>query len=232
MRIIITDLTRLENLEKFCSAGVASDGTVVRPLPHLPATRCQELNVQPGSVFVGTFEFKKPDPPHVEDATYTNLMFRGPCTKAEFRSVLEKSTSPSLSDGFGVEIKDFEKCVPLDVIPQRSLITIKVDPNCFLLAQNRHRTERLRSGFVDTAGTKMKDLSVTDRGFFDYAQKQSDRPQAIFALQQFIRTQQELYLRIGLTRIYRTPDGRAGWWMQVNGIYAFPDKLDEIRVYD
>jgi len=42
----------------------------------------------------------------------------------------------------------------------------------------------------------------------------------------FIRQQDTVYLRIGLGREYQ-----GGFWLQVNGIYTFPNYDTEIRSY-
>lgn len=47
-----------------------------------------------------------------------------------------------------------------------------------------------------------------------------------------VQSQKELYLRIGLSRAYKSPDDRHGYWIQVNGIYTFPEYMDYIRCYD
>lgn len=47
-----------------------------------------------------------------------------------------------------------------------------------------------------------------------------------------VQSQQELYLRIGLSRPFQAPNGKNGYWLQVNGIYTFPEYMDYIRCYD
>ena len=82
---------------------------------------------------------------------------------------------------------------------------------------------------ADKTPIQLAYLSITDRGFFDYAQKhQADGK--LNELQRFIRSQNEVYLRIGVGRQFKSGD-RDGYWLQVNGIYTFPNFLDEIRSY-
>jgi len=46
----------------------------------------------------------------------------------------------------------------------------------------------------------------------------------------FISSQNEIYLRIGVGRRWKVSE-RDGYWLQVNGIYTFPNFLEEIRTY-
>ncbi len=234
MKIIITDLTRFKNLDKVCIAGVSRDGTVIRPLPYLAADQCQKLDIHPGGILEGDFVLNNSTEPHVEDASYdsSKLYFHGACSKREFRDVLERTLYSSLSDGFGVDVQSREKCLPASAAPLRSLITIKVNPLSLSIVQDSYNPERLKAHFSDGAGVELAFVGVTDRGFYDYAQRHRDDPTAFIEMKRFIQSQKELYLRIGLSRAYQSPDGRNGYWIQLNGIYTFPNKLEYVRCYD
>jgi len=233
MKIIITDLTRFKpGNPDVCTAGVAADGTVIRPMPYLTADRCRELDIHPGGILEGKFTLKKDPAPHVEDASYNKLTFNGACSKAEFRAALEKTLYADMSEGFGVPVQSREKCIPVATPPVRSLITIKINPLGFSVVQDSYHPERLKAHFSDGAGIELAFVGVTDRGFYDYAQQHQDDPQAFLDMTRFIQSQQDLYLRLGLSRAYEAPDGRNGYWIQLNGIYTFPDKLEYIRCYE
>jgi hypothetical protein len=64
----------------------------------------------------------------------------------------------------------------------------------------------------------------------DYAQRHRESS-ALAALNEQIATQDEVFLRIGLTRVYKNPQGKEGFWLQSNGIYTFPSILRYIRSY-
>jgi len=53
----------------------------------------------------------------------------------------------------------------------------------------------------------------------------------LFALNQLLQTKDAVFLRIGLSRAYKAPDGREGYWLQTNGIYTFPHYHEGIRSY-
>lgn len=48
---------------------------------------------------------------------------------------------------------------------------------------------------------------------------------------EFIKSQPEAFLRLGPSRAWQNPKGINGHWMQVNGIYTFPEFFEEIRSY-
>ncbi len=232
MKIIITDLTRFKNQDKVCTAGVAKDGTVIRPMPYLSADKCRELDIHPGGILEGKFTLRNNPAPHLEDANYSKLTFKGACSKAEFRSALEKTLYESMSEGFGVEVRSKDKCLPAENLPIRSLITIKVSPSTFSVVQNQFNRSQMKAHLSDGGGVELSFVSVTDRGFYDYAIQHKDDSREFAKINQFIQRQEELYLRIGLSREFKADDGRNGYWIQLNGIYTFPDKLDYIRCYE
>lgn len=232
MKIIITDLTRFKNQDKVCTAGVNKDGIVVRPLPYLSIAECHRLNIHPGGILKSEFVLKGGAAPHVEDAKYGELRFHGACSKKKFRKALEATLYDSMSEGFGVEITRGEKCIPVKTPPERSLITIKVNPNTFNVVQNQFDTSQLKAHFSDGNGVEMSFVSVTDLGFFEYAQQHKDNPVEFSKINRFIHSQEELYLRLGLSRAFEANDGRHGYWIQLNGLYTFPNYLKYIRQYD
>lgn len=232
MKIIITDLTRFKKEDTVCTAGVAEDGTVIRPMPYLSSARCRELDIHPGGILEGDFRSKQATAPHIEDATFSTVTFNGACSKADFRGALEATLYPNMAEGFGVEVRRGQKCIPVASKPVRSLITIKVNPRSFSVVQNDYDSSKLKAHFSDGLGTELSFVGVTDRGFYDYAQAHPDDSRKIAEIGHFIHSQDELYLRLGLSRPYEAPDGRNGYWIQLNGIYTFPKYLKYIRCYE
>lgn len=234
MQIIITDLTRFgPKTPKVCTAGVTEDGQVIRPMPYLTTDICHELDIHPGGILEGDFTFQNSDRPHIEDAFHKNLKFLGPCSKSDFRNALEMTLSESLSDGFGVEIRE-DKCIPLTTPPERSLVTIKVSPLTFSIVQSSFKDgpKKIKAHLSDGHGARLSYLSITDLGFFEFAEQHKNDPSRFAEINRFIQSQEELYLRLGVGRVHEATDGRHGYWIQLNGIYTFPNKLDYIRVYE
>lgn len=229
MKIIITDLTRFgPGTPKVCTAGVAKDGTVIRPMPYLTSEVCRKLDIHPGGILEGVFTLQNASRPHVEDAFHRNLAFLGPCSKSEFRHALEMTLYDSLSDGFGVEIRE-EKRIPLTTPPERSLVTIKVSPTTFSIVTSSYGDgpKKIKAHLSDGCGARLSYVSITDLGFFEFAEQHMNDPGRFSQITGFIRSQEELYLRLGVGRPWKD-----AYWIQVNGIYTFPESLEYIRYHD
>jgi hypothetical protein len=191
----------------------------------------RRLNIHPGGVLDGTFVSKGSERPHVEDVSYADLNFKGPCSSDDFRKSLESTLFRSMSEGFEVGISDCEKCIPTATPPARSLITIKIDPRSLTIEQDTYNPQKLKAHFSDGEGCQMRYTGITDRGFFDYAQKHASESGSVAKINSFLHSQDELYLRLGLSREYQAPDKRKGYWIQLNGIYTFPNYFEPIRSY-
>lgn len=231
--IIITDLTRFgEGKPIVCTAGLdRQSGECIRPLPYLPFSDFTRLGIFPGGVLTGDFE---PDAsreaPHTEDSHHNDLKFLGPCSSDEFQSVLKGSASPSLEDGFDVVVATGEKVIPATSPPALSIITLQVSPQSVEIVEDGYKPGKIRIHFTDGAGKRFRFFPIADLGFHDYAQRHRESG-ALDELNSAITSQETVFLRIGLGRAYTNPQGKAGFWMQANGIYTFPEKLSYIRSY-
>lgn len=231
--IIITDLTRFApGNPKVCIAGIDREtGACIRPMPYLPFTECQRLQIFPGGILAGEFNpVTSRTAPHTEDCHHKDLQFGGPCSGKEFRDVLLNSCVANLEEGFEIAVPEGEKVLPPSHRGQRSIITLQVEPAAMEITENKHKPGSIRLHFTDSSGKRYRYLPITDLGFFDYAQRHQDSI-ALHSLNQEIRAQKEVFLRIGLSRNYKSPQGKEGFWMQANGIYTFPSALRYIRSY-
>ncbi|OBU38802.1 dual OB domain-containing protein [Photobacterium damselae] len=231
---IITDLTRFSHNNTVCIALVDPEtGDFVRPQPYIANENCKKLHLQPGAKIQGVFTPKVGAvKPHIEDSTYGPLRSFGPCSKEEFKGVLEKTLFPSVPKGFGVEFEKYQKLIKNDDAPERSIITIKINPKSLSIHEDQYNKGKIKASFTDAEGNYFSYLSITDRRFFDYAKKHFDDGK-LDTVVDFLHAQEELYLRVGLSRHWKHPsDGREGYWLQVNGIYTFPSYPEEINLYE
>jgi len=230
--VIVTDLTRFSTDENVCTAAIdVKTGECIRPMPYLNSARCAELNLHPGAILKGDLVIKPGlSSPHIEDAMYKKLEFHGAATAEEFKSVLDRTLSGSVALGFGVTIDVGQKHILVDEGANCSIITIKIPPANLTIHEDQYKPGKIKASFTDQSGHRFNYLSITDRGFFDFARSHQD-DNSLDDVQDFIESQDEVYLRIGLSREYQAPDGRNGYWLQVNGIYTFPKYFDEIRSY-
>ncbi|ALU42187.1 dual OB domain-containing protein [Pseudoalteromonas rubra] len=229
--VIITDLTRFSSDENVCTAVIdINTGECLRPMPYLKSSRCQELGIHPGAILKGNLSLQ-PDRenPHIEDANYSNLNFHGACSGDQFLQILENSLSDSVSDGFGFDFDVNQKHIPHDQEANCSIITIKIAPHQLTIHEDQYKPGKVKATFTDNSGHRYSYLSITDRGFHDYAKAHQDDGR-LNEVTDLISQQDSIYLRVGLSRVWEVGD-RNGYWLQVNGIYSFPDFHEEIRSY-
>jgi len=231
--IIITDLTRFAHGNpSVCVAGIeVKSGKCIRPMPYLKFEECVELDLFPGSILTGDLTpFPNLKFPHTEDCRAIGLKLTGVCTSDEFRKVLEESCATGVENGFGVSIPNGERVIREDSAPASSIITLRVDSKHIRIADG-YKPGSIRLDFRDSVGREWYNFPITDLGFFDYAQRHQ-KSDAMKALNDKISKQSEVFLRIGLARLWKKPpDGPEGFWMQANGIYTFPDKIRYVRSY-
>jgi hypothetical protein len=233
-RIIITDLTRFSNKEILCTAGIETQsGQCIRPMPYLQTSRCKELNLLPGAILTGDFvPSAEIAVPHVEDMNYQNLTYRGQCEAQEFRQVLAGSAYNSLAEGFNTAFEERQKHILPDAAPPRSLITIQVEPFGIQIVQDQYDPKKIKAHVTDRSGQQFSFLSITDLGLHTYAENHYQDAGNYTAVNNLLHTQQEVFVRVGLSRYYMAPNGKAGYWLQVNGIYSFPNYFEIARRYD
>lgn len=230
--IIITDLTRFNNPDEVCTAGVdINTGDLIRPMPYLKSKDCKRLNILPGAKLVGDFISESISTrPHTEDTNYKDLKFLGPCTSSDFLNVLENSSFNSVGEGFENSLSSDQKFISPENAPKRSIITISVSPRNVDILPHKFKSGNITLKFTDNSETTFHYMSIRDLGFFDYAQKHHD-DNDLNIINDFIKKQDKIYLRIGLGRRWAANDGRDGYWLQCNGIYTFPDYNKDIRSY-
>ncbi|MBT3178378.1 MAG: hypothetical protein HOG03_18020 [Desulfobacula sp.] len=231
MEIIITDLTRFHG-NKVCIAGINPETyECIRPMPYIPVSTCKEKNILPGSRLKGNFiPLPNLKAPHTEDKKHNNLKLFSPCTSEEFYNLLSRTEEESIADGFEIELKTGQKHIPIETPPDHSIITIQVDPKSVSFVENQFKPGEVKMHFTDRSGLRFQYMPINDFGYYNYMQS-NGTGSFIFEINPFIQKQNEVFFRIGLTREHPIKD-KKGFWIQVNGIYTFPDCNDDIRCYN
>lgn len=231
-KIIVTDLTRFSKSDIVCIAGIDIEtGECIRPLPYLNSAECERLHILPGTILSGNFtKLQQIEIPHQEDRNYQNVFSHGSCSSDEFKKALEYSLVNSIEEGFNIELDKKQKYIPIGQAPNRSIITVKVHPKTINIAESSYAPGKIKLSFCDNSNRWFNYMPITDLGFYNYAMKRHEDDD-LDNLNQYIKYQKEAYLRIGLGRKHTSPDGREGYWIQVNGIYTFPAYFKDIRSY-
>lgn len=228
MKIVVTDLTRFKNEEKVCIAGLCSQTAIcVRPMPYLSRAYAMQSGIQPGSVLIGNFVADNGvKAPHVEDHTRSTIAVSPQVSADEFESLLVRSISSGVRSGFGIlpNNRVFEEA------PPRSIITIRLDDPLFQLKVGIDQYGKMKADFTDGDGDTFRWVPITDLGFYNYLSALKNGDPQLTELSAFIRQQNRVYLRVGLSR-HHVSNGRSGYWMQLNGIYTFPLYNEQLRSY-
>lgn len=242
--LIITDVTRMKD-DRVCIAGVDRKGRCYRPLlPYPEFLREHHLYdidesvvIRPRAVVNLFLEpDPKPDAPHTEDHFWKNQnkveFLRLPDDKI-WQAVMERTASDSVEDIFHAKIHKKKHITPGD--GERSLGTIKplsIDKLGFYrLTFNDIETNKFSLNFTDASNQVYKQIPITDlslRYYIEYLRVHKHySPPRIRELLESKFNQSEVWLRLGLTRPYQKSDTDEKWcYIQVTGIYTFPDYLD------
>jgi hypothetical protein len=237
MQIIVTDLTRFNNREILCLAGLTKNGQeCIRPLlptspGYLTFARCKKDNILPGTILDGNFTTPRNiEAPHIEDKNFSQLKVVGKASANEFKAVLEASSTSSIRNGFGCTTQITNKVIAEP--PTKSIITLKINPTDFKVVLSKQRNEeKIKAHLTDGDGVSLSFLSITDLGFFDNVGQADTSRTSAEEITEFIHEQDELFIRLGLSRWFKSPQGIEGYWMQVNGIYTFPNYQQIVRSY-
>ncbi|MBY0425901.1 MAG: hypothetical protein K2Q22_09710 [Cytophagales bacterium] len=229
---IVTDLTRFKNKDIVCTALVdLNTGACYRPLPYLDYEQVIKLNIIPGSIIQGKLVLKSKNiQPHVEDSTYENLKYLGECPKGDFIKALEFGLADSIETGFNVSLNQNQKHIEIADAPNKSIITIEVTPYNIEIRPDSYEQGKIKICFTDNSGKYYSYLSITDLGFYNYALRHHSSGD-LDEINSFLSKQDKIYLRVGLSREFKSLDLRNGYWLQINGIYTFPEYLSKIRQY-
>lgn len=231
---IVTDLTRFSpGNPNVCTALLeVESGRCVRPMPYLTYNVMRKHGILPGALLSGSFRSTKSAvAPHVEDCDFSGLKYHGAASKQQFREVLAASLKQSVAQGFGVPLAVGQKVIGREAACNCSIITIRVPPARISVHPDSYNNEKIKASFTDGDNQQFRYMPITDLGFYDYA-KNHRNDGAIEVINEHWSSADEVYLRVGLSRFYEAPDARKGYWIQINGIYTFPGRLDIARGYE
>jgi len=230
-RILITDVTTM-GADRVCVAGIDKDGKSIRPvLPSGYITRSDLYDGNGGLIIAPRFltEFffleKIRNPPHTEDHLFspekTRLVQK--TSDAQMKRMLSLSCSGSVAELFDGGLVDKRYHKPDS--GKRSLGTVRVRLSSIDLSH-------CRLSFFDEAGESYSRVKVNDLAFWRLAEywgtpEGSAKKTLAKRLEKKLENVDEIFLRLGLARPWTNPnDGVEGCWLQVTGIYTFPDYLE------
>ncbi|MBE0415472.1 MAG: hypothetical protein IBX36_02900 [Dehalococcoidia bacterium] len=220
-----------------CIAGIDPNYQSIRPVLPPPGVLREHLYIKgklvirPSAKVIFDFHQVSIKPPHIENLGFDpdSIEYLGLCDKSEWGKVLGASSFSTVEDIYDGLLKEHRWVEPdanvrsLGTVSEVQIEDIEIEP----LKIPGHYKPRL--AFRDSTGWIFR-LPVSDLSFRAFADYEISRIGTILAASsQILKTLQSanrLYLRIGLPGPWRNPStGKVASWMQVTGIYTFPDYL-------
>ncbi len=235
--IVITDLTQMPypHENQACVVGITKTGECIRPVCAGGFLKNylyidDEVAIRPGARVESDFTSAKVEAPHIEDKTFDpdSLTSHGFCTDIEWEQVLRNSSFSKvedISDGF---LQDRKWVKP--GAQARSIATLSRVATLSVQLPEWNGKLRYRLSFKDGSGNTFNS-PVSDLTFRELCYKEVKRvgrsPSALASeLTSLFRNANRVYLRLGLARPWIQPGlSEARCYLQVTGIYTFPDYL-------
>jgi len=108
---------------------------------------------------------------------------------------------------------------------------LKLQPKDLHIAHDQYDINKIKARLTDADGLTMSFIPIKDLGFCDNVGQEATRKKTAQEMTEYLHTQDMLYVRLGVGRKFKSKDGRDGFWMQVNGIYSFPNYEHILRAY-
>ena len=230
-RLAITDLTRMQR-GMVCIAGYDEKHRCVRPILPYPGIAEKSL-IQGGRAIVYPFAIveldlleARPQPPHTEDYCFEAGSPRFVRTIKDREELLRWSLFDTVEEIFEQPIHDDLGYYVMDCQGPRSVGTLRPDGIARVLyEQGPEGVWDYRLMFFDRQDRffRLKITDLTWHYFCDSQRKDCPEPKDIAARLTALLKSSKVYLRIGLARGWRKFPERC--YLQINGIYTFPDYL-------
>ena len=234
--IVVTDLTQMPTADGVCIAGIDQHNKCIRPVLPTGVRRRHlyigdKLAIRPRAKV--TFDLHKVPIklPHIENLGFDpkSVVYDGSCTDTEWEKVLRDSSFNAVDDIYDGLLQEHRWVKPgantrsIGTLSQVHITAVKLPMWSEKL--------KYRLSFRDNTGFLYNDVPISDLAFreLSFAEvKKRNRPPATVAqeITSLLTSTNRIYLRLGLARPWVNPNtGNIGCWMQVTGIYTFPDYL-------
>jgi hypothetical protein len=231
-RLVITDLTRMQQ-GHVCICGYDKEHACIRPIllhgiPETALVKDGKPIIFPFALVEFDFLSPRPEAPHTEDYFYisSSPVFIQRVTHPEkvldwsvFETVVDIFEQPVLTD-FGFSVMDCQGPRSVGTIRPKSIHKISYDQSIERGAWD------FRLNFYDQSDGYFR-LKITDLTWHYYTnslKNQFPDPNGLAQEMSRMLHGKDVYLRIGLARGWKEHPDRC--FLQVNGIYTFPDYLD------
>lgn len=239
-KILITDLTKMSG-DRVCIAGVDQNMQNLRPVLPQPGVLRSHLFyngrtiIRPRAVLrIRLNPVRNTEGPHVEDHDWHGReslhSMEYLLEEARWQQILLRLAAECPHPLFGAGLKSHKGKRQRKLDSRQatySLATVSVGQVNFLCEQDEFKKGKYkyRLHFQDDRENTYDDIPVTDLALRSWAAaqlRQDASPSSISDwLSRKLNAAQRIYLRLGLGREFKDE-----FWLQVNGIYSFPDWLE------
>ena len=231
--LAITDVTHMWG-DMVCIAGLTEDLQCIRPVVDggvriWSLYKSREPVIFPSAKIWMDLTPAEIIPPHIEDQTFdpSSIEFKDRFEPRHWEKLLSMSSLRSVQDIFDGKLAD-RRVAP--GAKTRSLGTIKDVKITDLRADSRYDRIVWRLDFEDESGEVHTRFPVNDLAFRGLAQRLYDKGLNLAGvartLLERIDQTSRVYLRIGLARPTTVGSYDEACWVQVTGVYTFPDYLN------
>ncbi|RJQ37624.1 MAG: hypothetical protein C4555_05940 [Dehalococcoidia bacterium] len=231
--IVITDLTQMprefSNGNEVCVVGLDEDGNSVRLICNGGfqknyLKRNHLAIVRPSAKVEFDLHVIKVNPPHIEDMGFNpdSITGKGFCTNAEWERALQQTSFDAVEDIFEGHLSGNDWVLP--GTETRSIATLSGARIVDIELTGKNAKPRVT--FVDknrrTYCRPVSDLTLWNRCYSQVIRQHKEPKKVAEELKKTFQESVRLYLRLGLARPW-AEDNKC--WLQVTGIYTFPDYL-------
>ena len=234
--LTVSDVTDFNSNGQICVAMIDNaTGECFRPTsPYFKYDDIKKSNLYPGVTFEADIIHTKKENPHTEDAYFKSLNFNCKLSDDEFQKLLNKTLKNSISEGFNYsKFEETKKYIPVSITSTDcSIITIKIFPSQLRILKDTFNCDKIKAELVDNDGQQFDYLPIKDIGFNKKVSKLLKDNNFDTKINDLAPETEIIYLRIGLTRRHKPKNSnKNGYWVQINGIYTFPN-FKNMRIYE
>ena len=237
--IVITDVTQMpadRNMgNEVCVVGIDATGRCIRPIceggflkQYLYDTK-RSIIVRHGARVEFDLYSIDTQPPHIEDMRFEPISItgKGLCSISKWESILRTNSFETVEKMYEGFLRDLKWVMPC--AKTRSIATLS--GASIIDVELTSRSIKPRITFVDRSGSEFNrtasDLTLWDRCFSLVRRQGRSCAEVERELVTLLQSAERLYLRLGLARPWEREEGEGEkCWLQVTGVYTFPDYLE------
>jgi hypothetical protein len=232
--LVITDLTQMPIGNQVCVTGINEKGECIRPIcdggflkNYLYSNN--KIFIRPRARIRFDFTPVKIELPHIEDKLFNpeSIVNYGICNDSEWELVLKKTSFTQVKDIYNGFLQDLSWVKPGS--KTRSIATLSSPTSLTVKLTEWNKKLKYKLSFQDVNYTferPVSDLAFRELCFKKIIIDKYPSSDINGEINDLLKQSDRVYLRLGLARPWIRPDTiEPKCYLQVTGIYTFPDYL-------